>query len=85
MDLENLQMNLELLEQNYKNLVEVTNDRNKKFDNDFKKMMSVNRELEIKVENLNYNLKEKHEKIDEISNELEEQKNSYQVFKELAR
>ena len=82
MDLEVLQMNLELLEQNYKNLVEVTNDRNKKFDNDFKKMMSVNRELEIKVEKLNYNLKEKHEKIDEISNELEEQKNSYQVFKD---
>ena len=50
MDLEVLQMNLELLEQNYKNLVEVTNDRNKKFDNDLKKMMSVNKELEIKVE-----------------------------------
>ena len=52
MDLEVLQMNLELLEQNYKNLVEVTNDRNKKFDNDLKKMMSVNKELEIKVESL---------------------------------
>ena len=64
MDLEVLQMNLELLEQNYKNLVEVTNDRNKKFDNDLKKMMSPNRELEIKVESLNYNLKEKKDKID---------------------
>ena len=96
MDLEVLQMSLDLLEQNYKNLVEVTNDRNKKFDNDLKKMMSVNKELEIKVENLNYNLKEKKEKFDEISNqndekqkkienliyELEEQKTSYQVYKD---
>ena len=72
MDLEVLQMNLDLLEQNYKNLVEVTNDRNKKFDNDLKKMMYVNRELEIKVESLNYNLKEKKDKIDEISNQNEE-------------
>ena len=96
MDLEVLQMNLELLEQNYKNLVELTNDRNKKFDNDLKKMISVNRELEIKVQSLNYNLKEKKEKIDEISNQnkekekrienlinnLEEQKTSYQVYKD---
>ena len=75
-------MNLELLEQNYKNLVEVTNDRNKKFDNDLKKMISVNRELEIKIDEISNQNEEKQKVIENLINELEEQKNSYQVYKD---